>query len=101
MAVLFKLHKDLTAAVFGALLTAGLGRALLTCGFAWPLRSHSYGLFLVLRGEIAAGEAVIVYLDEVSHEKLKQPLNAPWDRRLHASLIDRLIAAGARAIAFD
>src|SRR5206468_975900 len=47
------------------------------------------------------GEAALVYMDEVSHEKLKQPLNASWDRTLHARLIDRLTAAGARAIVFD
>jgi len=56
---------------------------------------------MVLRGEKPADEAVIVYLDEKSHQALNQPLNAPWDRTLHAKLIDRLTAAGAKAIVFD
>lgn len=61
----------------------------------------SYDFLLVARGEKSADEAVIVYLDEKSHQVLKQPLNAPWDRKLHADLIDRLTAAGAKAIVFD
>lgn len=56
---------------------------------------------MVSRGDRPADEAVIVYLDEKSHRQLGQPLNAPWDRTLHAKLIDRLTASGARAIIFD
>src|SRR5438552_733863 len=40
-------------------------------------------------------------MDEESHRSLGQPVNAAWDRALHARLIDRLTAAGARAIVFD
>jgi len=40
-------------------------------------------------------------MDEESHRSLGQPFNAGWDRALHARLIDRLTAAGARAIVFD
>jgi adenylate cyclase len=40
-------------------------------------------------------------MDEASHLKLGQPQNAPWDRSLHAQLVDRLSSAGARAIVFD
>ena len=43
----------------------------------------------------------MVYLDEASHLKLGQPQNAPWDRSLHARLVDRLTTASARAIVFD
>lgn len=61
----------------------------------------SYDVLLVARGERPAKEAVIVYLDERSHLELQQPLNAPWDRALHAKLIDQLTAAGAKSITFD
>jgi adenylate cyclase len=44
---------------------------------------------------------LVVYLDDESHEKLNQPRNVPWDRRLHARLIERLTEAGARAVVFD
>jgi len=56
---------------------------------------------MVLQGERQQNEAAIVYLDEISHKKLNQPLNAPWDRRLHAKLIQRLTVAGAKVIVFD
>src|SRR5437899_50735 len=96
-----KFNKGMAAAIFGAVLTAGLGWSLFTFPFGRSLVSTSYEWLLVSRGEVAAREAVIVYLDEISYEKLGQPLNAPWDRTLHARLIDRLTAAGARAIVFD
>ena len=56
---------------------------------------------MVARGDVRADQAVIVYMDEISHEKLGQPLNAPWDRSVHARLVDRLTDAGARAVVFD
>src|SRR5262249_34001075 len=65
------------------------------------LINRSYDLQLVARGDVPAAEAVLVYLDEKSHTVLQQPLNAPWDRTLHARLIDRLTAAGTKAIVFD
>ena len=65
------------------------------------LVAASYDVLLVARGELPVTEAAIVYLDEESHQALKQPFNVPWDRRLHAVLINRLTAAGARAIVFD
>jgi len=96
-----KFNKGLAAAIFGAVLTAGLGWSLLAFPFGRSLISSSYDWLLVLRGQVAAREAVVVYLDEISFQKLGQPLNAPWDRTLHARLIDRLTAAGARAVVFD
>lgn len=89
------------AAVIVALLTAGLGLALYVFPLGRGLIHASYDFLIVLRGEKPANETVIVYLDEKSHQQLNQPLNAPWDRTLHAKLIDRLTAAGAKAIVFD
>jgi adenylate cyclase len=96
-----RISRNLVAAVFGALLATGLGLFLHTYNLGRGLINHSYELQLVARGDVRAREAVIVYMDETSHAALKQPLNAPWDRSLHASLIRRLTAAGARAIVFD
>lgn len=61
----------------------------------------SYDFLTVIRGDRKTDEAVLVLLDERSHKQLNQPLNAPWDRALHAQMIDRLTAAGARVIVFD
>ncbi len=45
--------------------------------------------------------AVLVYLDVDSHRELGQDPAGRWDRRLHARLVRRLAAAGARAVVFD
>jgi adenylate cyclase len=83
------------------LLTAGCGLVLHEFRLGTGLVHWSYDLLHVWRGDKAANEAVLVYLDEASHLNLGQPQNAPWDRSLHARLIDRLTAAGARALVFD
>ena len=66
-----------------------------------PLQRASFDLPLTLRRDIAAHEAIIVYLDDPSHQRLKQPHHRPWDRGLHAQLLTKLIACGARAVVFD
>jgi adenylate cyclase len=65
------------------------------------LERLSYDLPFVLRGKVAADEIALVYLDETSHMELKQPMTAPWDRSLHAQLVRRLTADGAKLIVFD
>jgi adenylate cyclase len=54
---------------------------------------------LKVRGERAAHPAIaIIAVDEPSIDALGR---WPWDRDVHAKLIERLTAAGAKAIAFD
>lgn len=92
------IHRHVLA---GAGLVVGLAWLLLELKLGAGLRRASYDLLFVLRPTIPVDQAAIVYLDEESHLELRQPLNAAWDRRLHARLIDRLRKAGARAIVFD
>ena len=56
-----------------------------------------------LRGpRVAPGQAVILSIDRESATALDLPASARrWPRELHAQLIDRLSAAGARGIVFD
>ncbi len=85
-----------------AIVVAALGWLLHDRAFGTGLVNLSYDLLHLLRHhEIRANEAVIVYLDEKSHLDLGQPQNAPWNRAIHAQMIDRLTAAGARAIVMD
>lgn len=85
-----------------ALVVAALGWFLHDFAFGSGLVNLSYDLLHILRlSKIPAPEAVIVYLDEKSYLDLKQPQNKPWDRALYAAMIDRLTAAGARAIVMD
>jgi adenylate cyclase len=89
------------ALLVGILLAAMAGWFLQSFRPGEKLRQRSYDSLLVIRGEVRATEAVVVYLDEKSHQVLGQPQNKPWSRKLHAQLVDRLTRAGARAIVFD
>lgn len=89
------------AAIFGALLTLTVGVGLERFTLGSSVRGASYNWLFALRPTQSPTNVCIVYLDEQSHFELKQPLNAAWDRTLHARLIDRLTRAGARAIVFD
>lgn len=95
------LSKHALAMWLGFLLTAGLGLFFLEYRVGIFVVNRSYDLLLVLRGEVAADEAVIVYLDEKSYKELKQPLNIPFDRALHTRLVNRLTQAGAKVVVFD
>ncbi|HEY1173361.1 MAG TPA: CHASE2 domain-containing protein [Verrucomicrobiae bacterium] len=80
--------------------------ALLGLMFWWPPQNSapvrwSYDWTTALLSHPAENGVVLVYMDEESHKALAQPPNAPWDRNLHARLIDRLNRAGAKSIVFD
>ena len=56
--------------------------------------------FFCMRGaQPSSPELLLVAIDEPSFQELR--LAWPWPRSLHARLIDRLSAAGARLIVFD
>jgi adenylate cyclase len=82
-------------------LAAVLGLILFLFSIGGGITRLSYDFPFALRGDIHADEAAIVYLDEISHKELNQSMTAPWDRSLHARLIDTLMAQGAKAIVFD
>lgn len=68
--------------------------------FAQSLARLSFDLQFVFRGSVPPPEGCIVYLDENSAGVLGQS-TGPWDRRLHAQLVRKLTADGARAVLFD
>ncbi len=78
-----------------------IGLSLLCFPLGGGLTRVSYDVPFTLRRDILADDVALIYLDEVSHEELKQPLTMPWDRSLHAQLVERLTAEGAKAIVFD
>jgi adenylate cyclase len=69
--------------------------------FGIDLIHYSYDLPFKPRPPISVDEAVIIYMDEESHKELNQPFNAPWDRSLHAKLLERLTRDHARGVIFD
>ena len=97
----FTSNRTLLAALFGAALAAATGVVLHTFRIGSGLVRTSYDWLLVARGDVRAAEAVVIHMDEESYERLGQPKNAPWDRALHARLLDRLTAAGTKSVVFD
>jgi two-component system cell cycle sensor histidine kinase/response regulator CckA len=73
-----------------------VSRVLTRASYDW-----SFGLTRFARPDISASKVVIVYIDEDSLKALGQPLNLPMDRTLHARLLDRLTAEGAKAVVMD
>ena len=73
-----------------------LGKTLTRSSYDW-----CFDLSLYARPNIQTGEVVIVYVDEKSHQDLKQPFNKPWDRHIHSRLLKRLKDDGARVVIFD
>src|SRR6266496_1619231 len=99
-----KAHRK--AGLIGAAITVLAGFVLLKLQvFGVPVGGSliglSYDLPFNARNNIWADQAVIVYLDEPSATALHQPSEAPWDRSLHAQLLERLKEDGARAEVFD
>jgi adenylate cyclase len=84
-----------------AALLGGLGLALYFQGAGDGLDRLSYDLPFLPRGKLAAPEVALVYVDDESGAALGQPPDRPWDRALHARLVERLTAEGARAVLFD
>jgi adenylate cyclase len=84
-----------------ALVVAALGWSLHQHKLGAPLTNSSHDWLFSFRGNIPITNAVVIYLDEESHQQLGQPFNAAWDRTLHARLIDRLTRAGATAVVMD
>ena len=78
-------------ALLAALVIAGLG------GLA-PLEHRLMDLRFGLVQRPASGDLVVVEVDNASLTSLGV---WPWPRDLHAALIDRLLAAGVRGVAFD
>jgi len=93
--------KLFSGGIIGALLAAATGAGLLYLKFGLGLVHASYDWPYAVRPVTQPREAVMVYLDDDSHQILNQPYNAPWDRSLHAQLLNRLTAEGARAAVFD
>jgi adenylate cyclase len=85
--------------VLAAIIVAAVGWGVNFFSIGDPLARLSYDTPQIVYSENAK-DLCIVYLDEQSARTLRQPLDV-WDRAIHARLIQRLTAAGARGIFFD
>lgn len=78
-----------------------LGLLLLSTNLGGPLQRLSFDLTFLFRNDRPADEALIVYMDEPSRNRLDQPSKGAWSHRLHARLVDALREAGAKTIVFN
>lgn len=87
--------------LLGAVASTALGLALVLSPAGGALTRLSFDFPFLLKKAAPPNDVVVVYMDELSHKELEQPTNLPWDRKVHARLIDRLRTEHARAIVFD
>lgn len=87
--------------ILGGLITLSIGMILYATPLGRSLTNTSYNLFFIPRPPLPADDVVVVYMDDESHDKLGQSYIAPWNRGLHAKLLRRLKAEGAKAIVMD
>ena len=96
-----KLIKNWRSRALGAAVIAMLGGGFWSLAFTQWFTYFSYDLPFALRAGTHPPEAVIVFMDDDSRIRLKQPVQAPWDRALHIRLLNELFSLGAKAVVFD
>lgn len=103
MGALLKLKPNTVGGLIGALLAVATGYSSLYWNLPWSkvLLHSSYDLPFVFRPTEPPAEVAMVYLNDEAHQALGQPFTAAWDRDIHARLVERLTADGARAVVFD
>ena len=92
------------AGIIAATLAALLGMFLLLSPTGQGLVQASYDLLhrqCVVASDLTNSPVVVVYLDLDTYLSEHRDPSEPWPRELHAQLVRRLMAAGARAIVFD
>lgn len=78
---------------------AGVLLALLP--FGAPLRFLGYDLLAVFTPGATVTNCVIIEMDQKSYRELGQTWGQRWDRELHARLLNKLTADGAKLVVFD
>jgi two-component system, cell cycle sensor histidine kinase and response regulator CckA len=100
-----KTHPRAPAAAGFGLLLAGLSLWLLSPGSrpgaSLAHASYDWSQRMLPQFSFSNAPVVVVYLDLDSYLREKQNPAEPWSRALHAQLLRRLTAAGARAVVFD
>ena len=96
-----KFSKRLAATLFIGAIATMWGLMLLKLTLGNRLQLASYDLPFLFGERPPPENVVLVELNDASLQELGQPLSKALDRRLHANLVERLTAGGARMIVFD
>ena len=96
-----KFFQSSIGGLIGAALAISIGAILAKTPLGKGLVRTSYDLFFEPRPIVSPDEVIIVYMDDDSHDILNQSYIQPWDRALHAKVVNRLKEWGAKAIVFD
>lgn len=93
------------AGLFGSFVAIFLGLGLLHPSnpllFGESFIAASYTYLFKFKKPVQPQEVIMVYMDDESHRELNQPYHMGWDRAIHAKLLNKLTADGARAVAYD
>ena len=97
---LSRVRNNWKAGLTGTTLSTAAGLILIT-NLGRSVHNWSYDLPFRVRDIIFPTEAAIVYMDEQSHNDLHQPYDRPWDRSVHAQLINKLTTEHVKGIVYD
>ncbi len=94
-------NQKLRNSALGAALTvlAGLILWSLPVGDFWVRSSYDYLFRFGSRS--VTNNVIILQLDSESYDRLKQTRGQPWERQLHAQVLNRLADDGASMVVFD
>ena len=93
--------KTMALAFAGMVVVVALGFSCFYFNLGKGIAELSYDLPFRFRSDVTTSEVCLIVMDNQSAQALHQPVDAPWDRRLHAQLVNILTKEGARAILFD
>ncbi len=87
--------------IFGAALTAICGLVLWSTPMGEPWVNASYDYLFRFGSPAITNRVVLVMMDNQAYEDFDQSRELPWDRGLHAKLLQRLADDGCSLVVFD
>ena len=93
-------HKSFRPAI-GAMLTGVWGLALWTLPLGQGWENASYDYLFRFGARAVTNKVVLILMDNEAHRELHQERGKPWNRALHAKLLNQLADDGCRLVVFD
>ena len=93
-------HKFFKPAL-GAALAVLCGLALWTVPLGEGWVDASYDYLFRFGARTVTNKVVLIFMDNAAYDHFHQTRELPWDRALHATLLNKLAADGCRLVVFD